>query len=341
MIRLSCVLSPIFVTFCCIATSFVQSLAHAQDAVAAVQTFGMDRNAATRGLAFAIERSTSEGSLEQNVYDRTWTAPGCRLRIAHDTVASFHFLNVSFNYRPGRMTFSIKDDRIERPLSQTWLSSETAYVYAISRKAALRDSTDPLPQGVVVEDILLGDIESLLRAGGDPNATDERSQTFAAIRSRFTPTIPNAAYLRFQWRRWQEGEFGTDTVLHAAVRNVKYGQGKTITLLLKYGADVNRRGLYHSTPLHAAAASGYVEAVTLLLLAGADPNRCNGRGEIPLEVARKTVAARVANSTAPYPPAEITPLNPPRSFLIHNPREPDYVNVIRLLEAAVRARNKD
>ena len=71
------------------------------------------------------------------------------------------------------------------------------------------------------------------------------------------------------------------TMLHYAARD---GQAAVITALLKLGMDPNipDNEMTRMTPLHTAAAHGFLEGVDLLLAAGADINRLDAFGDTPL-----------------------------------------------------------
>jgi hypothetical protein len=73
------------------------------------------------------------------------------------------------------------------------------------------------------------------------------------------------------------------TPLHIAAAN---GYLEVVKLLLEHGADANAREEDGLSPLHIAAANGYLEVVKLLLEHGADPAIRNNRGWTPLDVAR-------------------------------------------------------
>ncbi len=60
------------------------------------------------------------------------------------------------------------------------------------------------------------------------------------------------------------------------------GQEETASMLLKHGADVDRRNDHGQTPLGGVAFKGNMPLVSLLLHAGADINADNGGGKTPL-----------------------------------------------------------
>lgn len=63
------------------------------------------------------------------------------------------------------------------------------------------------------------------------------------------------------------------------------GNIKATTLLLEYGADINRVDGYGDTPLHRAVLSAQNEMVKLLLEAGSKLNMPNKEGKTPLDLA--------------------------------------------------------
>ncbi|MCB2181896.1 MAG: ankyrin repeat domain-containing protein [Desulfobulbaceae bacterium] len=60
------------------------------------------------------------------------------------------------------------------------------------------------------------------------------------------------------------------------------GRHETASMLLRYGAEVDRRNDHHQTPLGGVAFKGNLEMVRMLLHAGADINADNGGGRTPL-----------------------------------------------------------
>jgi ankyrin repeat protein len=71
----------------------------------------------------------------------------------------------------------------------------------------------------------------------------------------------------------------TADLLHDAARDGNLSQVK---ILLKQGADVNKRTEAGETPLHWAALGGHTAVVNELLKSGADVNAQNGFGSTPL-----------------------------------------------------------
>jgi len=62
------------------------------------------------------------------------------------------------------------------------------------------------------------------------------------------------------------------TVLHSAIEREQDDKYEIIELLLKFGADVNLKGINDWTPAHMAAARNDVEALKILVKHGADLN---------------------------------------------------------------------
>ncbi len=53
-------------------------------------------------------------------------------------------------------------------------------------------------------------------------------------------------------------------------------------LIASHSPDVNTKGGFHTTPLHAASANGHLDVASLLLKSGADPNSRDDLGRVPL-----------------------------------------------------------
>jgi Ankyrin repeats (3 copies) len=58
--------------------------------------------------------------------------------------------------------------------------------------------------------------------------------------------------------------------------------GLVVRLLTSHSPDVNTRGGFYTTPLHAATVKGHEEVTSLLLKSGADPNSRDDLGKVPL-----------------------------------------------------------
>jgi len=69
------------------------------------------------------------------------------------------------------------------------------------------------------------------------------------------------------------------TPLHLAVLHC---HTNVVALLLKDGADVNRKGKDNETPLHLAAQEGCIDAASMLLEKGANVNPHDHQGRTPL-----------------------------------------------------------
>jgi cytohesin len=98
-------------------------------------------------------------------------------------------------------------------------------------------------------------VESLLKAGADPNVRDNN--------------------------------YG-GTPLHAAASRCSVD---VTSDLLRHGADPNARDIFGKTPLHVAAENGCAEVVRLLLEYGADPEIRDNRGDTALQIAKKGAVA--------------------------------------------------
>jgi len=71
---------------------------------------------------------------------------------------------------------------------------------------------------------------------------------------------------------------GTTALIYASI----YGQEASVELLLKNGADPNRRNKHKSSPLQCASYEGWLVIVAMLLRKGADPNRRGRDGRTPM-----------------------------------------------------------
>lgn len=78
--------------------------------------------------------------------------------------------------------------------------------------------------------------------------------------------------------------------IHYAAYN---GAKDMVDLLIRHGADVNRKERDSYTPLHYAVFFRHYDVVERLVEAGADPNEPDGEGRTPLERARSTQDARM------------------------------------------------
>lgn len=77
-------------------------------------------------------------------------------------------------------------------------------------------------------------------------------------------------------------EQGSSSILHLAVQS---RQPASVTLLLRYGFDIDARNVHGRTPLLIAIENDDQETVKTLLAHGADPNVRDNRQRTALEVA--------------------------------------------------------
>jgi hypothetical protein len=88
-----------------------------------------------------------------------------------------------------------------------------------------------------------------------------------------------------------------DTALHLAAVN---GYEEMVEMLLKKGAEVDRKNQYDWTPLHAAAYEGRLAVVVRLMNAGANANLLSVEGRTAFGWARARGATEVAEVLAPF-----------------------------------------
>lgn len=97
------------------------------------------------------------------------------------------------------------------------------------------------------------------------------------MRQWITNAIDCGCKAAIEWMLQQEIEivFCDDegyTVLHSALERDRDDKYEIIELLLKFGADVNLKGINNWTPAHMAAARNDVKALKILVRYGADLN---------------------------------------------------------------------
>eukprot|EP00968_Pinguiococcus_pyrenoidosus_P016645 scaffold1616_cov310-Pinguiococcus_pyrenoidosus.AAC.13 len=126
-------------------------------------------------------------------------------------------------------------------------------------------------------------VETYLRDKDSVDVTDGSGRTmlYAAAEAGNTEVVTRLL-------RWNADvdKRGRDqrTPLHVAVFE---GFGDVVALLLAAGADVNAADCKEATPLHVASLAGDTSMLRLLLACGANILARNERGETPLEVAAK------------------------------------------------------
>lgn len=111
-------------------------------------------------------------------------------------------------------------------------------------------------------------VKLLLERGADPNAANKVGATAlirAATSFELTRLLLDAG-AKVDVRTTDQG----NTPLLLAAR--RFGNSRTVRLLLERGADIRESNQFGVTPILAAAASGDVESVTLLLDRGANPS---------------------------------------------------------------------
>jgi ankyrin repeat protein len=132
---------------------------------------------------------------------------------------------------------------------------------------------------------------------------------------------------------------GDWTLLYAASRR---GNHQIVEWLVNHGADLNLHvGLGISTPLHTAAARGWVEISHIFLQRNADKNALNGRGRTPLHMASEGGHINVAQLLLDHG-VDVNSLDNDISSALHLASKQGHVDVAQvLLEHGVDANARD
>jgi len=122
-------------------------------------------------------------------------------------------------------------------------------------------------------------VTARLKAGDDPNMTDEEGVTPMHLASESSTSKSVIPLLLKAGAVPDPRDVHGNTPLMVAAR---HGLTETVTMLIESGADVRQVSENGNTALHIAADSGRRETVKVLLDAGADCNVRNSYGESPL-----------------------------------------------------------
>jgi uncharacterized protein len=123
-----------------------------------------------------------------------------------------------------------------------------------------------------IRNLRVDEVRSLLAAGVDPNAFDDKSRNFRYAFTALCTAISAAAHTISEERRII-AEAGVELFPNSTppdLRAERLAGLEILQLLLAAGADPNRPTLSR-TPLSLAVNTGDVEVITLLLDAGANP----------------------------------------------------------------------
>ncbi len=131
----------------------------------------------------------------------------------------------------------------------------------------------------------------LLEAGADPNTLTDQGEPMVAL--VVIHHDENALRILVEHGARLDAVKGRDrdTVLHGVVAG---GDGGFPGVLLELGAPVNAINSSGYTPLHFAAAHGYLRSAQVLLDAGADPLARTTTGMTPIDAARRNGHAELA-----------------------------------------------
>lgn len=122
-------------------------------------------------------------------------------------------------------------------------------------------------------------VDSLLRQGADPKATDLQGNTALICASRWNRPEILRRLIEAGASVTATNRFG-NTALHRAAGSAGV---EVVRLLIESGADVNARDRSGTTPLMWAVNYRQVESTAVLVARGADVNAIDGRGERVIE----------------------------------------------------------
>ena len=124
-------------------------------------------------------------------------------------------------------------------------------------------------------------VGAMLRAGGDPNATNRNGQTPLHFAAQTGESAAVGGMLRAGGDPNAANERG-QTPLHFAAK-----RGAAVGHMLNYGGDPNRADSNGMTALHYAAAAGHARMMEQLIKGGADPSLKDNNGNTAEELASR------------------------------------------------------